>query len=144
MDKIISYLNGGDLRSIAKVEEIIPLIKTQVDFDELFRFLFSSDRLLVMRAADAVEKISLTCPQFLSAHKKEINNFLHTAADKEFKWHIALIVSRVDLSEEEQNIVWNRLSGWATDKKESKIVRVNSLQSLNDFAKQNQNPKDFI
>lgn len=52
------YLQGGDLRSIADVDQLIPLIKTQKTFDELFSCLESEDRLIVMRAADAIEKIT--------------------------------------------------------------------------------------
>ena len=34
MDEIKKYLSGGDLRSIAGVEQLIPLIKTQKEFAE--------------------------------------------------------------------------------------------------------------
>lgn len=135
-NELITYLNGGDLRSIAKVETLLPLIKTQSDFDELFNYLFSKDRLVVMRTADALEKLSSTNPEFLSCHKNDILDLIYTAKDKELKWHLSLMVSRFDLSIDELGEVWAVLRKWAKNKKESRIVRVNSIQSLFDLAKQ--------
>ena len=133
MNGLKTYLTGGDLRSIAKADQVVPLIKNQTDFDKLFQFLFTKDRLVIMRTADAIEKITLNKPEFLSNHKKDIINFLEIAVEKEFKWHLALIVSRLDLTIDELRKVWNKLSNWAKDKKESKIVRVNSIQALFDL-----------
>lgn len=128
------YLKGGDLRSIARVAELLPLITTQADFDELFRYLLSSDRLLAMRAADAIEKITVGTPTWLDSHKRELLQLLNSAKDKELKWHLVLLVSRVKLSGSEVEQVWNKLSGWVKNKSESKIVRVNALQSLYDLS----------
>ena len=144
MNGLKTYLTGGDLRSIAKADQVVPLIKNQTDFDKLFQFLFTKDRLVIMRTADAIEKITLNKPEFLSNHKKDIINFLEIAVEKEFKWHLALIVSRLDLTIDELRKVWNKLSNWAKDKKESKIVRVNSLQSLYELTKKHNGlNKDF-
>ena len=137
MNNIIKYLQGGDLRSIANVDKVVSLIKTQTDFERLFQYLFSEDRLIVMRAADAIEKITLNNPKFLSNHEKEIINLLEIAVDKELKWHLALIAPRLDLALDELGIVWDKLVNWAKDKNESKIVRVNSIQSLFDLEKNN-------
>lgn len=133
-NKLITYLRGRDLRSIAKVQELFPLAKTQSNFGELFNHLFSKDRLVIMRTADALEKISATEPEFLSSHKTDIINFLEMANDKEFKWHLSLMVSRLDLSTIELGKVWAELTKWAKNKKESRIVRVNSIQTLFDLA----------
>jgi len=62
----------------------------------------------------------------------------------ELKWHLALLLSRLQLTEKELGQVWQLLTEWATDKKESKIVRVNSVQSLFDLYKTNKDLKqDF-
>ncbi len=144
MDDLKKYLKGGDLRSIADVDKLIPLIKTQKEFDELFTWLHSSDRLIVMRAADAIEKVTRTHPVFLDFHKTEIIELLNTAKDKELKWHLALMASRMDLSGNEAELVWDKLADWARDRSESKIVRVNSLQSLFELSrKYGELNKDF-
>ena len=121
------------MRSIAGSNKIIPLIKSQSDFDKLFQYLFSTDRLITMRAADAIEKITLTKPEFLRGHNHEIIHLTRTAVNKELKWHLALIVSRLELNMDELGIVWGQLTKWALDKRESRIVRVNSIQSLYDL-----------
>ena len=54
-DKLLAKLSGGDLRSIWKADLIVEEIQTQNDFDILFNYLHSDDRLIVMRAVDAVE-----------------------------------------------------------------------------------------
>jgi len=143
-DDLIKYLKGSDLRSIAGADKIVSLIKTQKDFDELFKLLFSKDRLIVMRTADAVEKITLQNPEYLKGHNQDIINLINTAINKELKWHLALIVSRLNLTFEQLGIAWDKLTKWATDRKESKIVRVNSIQSLFDLTKKNKELKrDF-
>jgi len=76
---IKKYLKGGDIRSIAGVEQLVPLIKTQKDFDELFSCLYSEDRLIVMRAADAIEKITRDHQAYLDPHKSRLISLLGTA-----------------------------------------------------------------
>ena len=139
-----AYLSGGDLRSIGSVNELLPLIKTQKDFDELFVYLFSEDRLIVMRAADAVEKVTLIKPDYLQKHKSNILKLLKTSKDKELKWHLALLTSRIKYAPKELKEVFKILIRWAEEKTESKIVRVNSLQSLYDLSRENKElRKDF-
>jgi hypothetical protein len=138
MKNFDKLLKGGDLRSIGKANEVVKEVKNQSDFDTLFNGLFNSDRKIVMRSADAIEKITIKNSGYLSKHKKKILLLCATAKDKELKWHLALLVSRIKLTEEEFGIVWQTLINWATDKNESKIVRVNSIQSLSNLLPQNQ------
>ncbi len=131
---LTQYLQGGDLCSIVNVEGLVPLIKTQSDFDTLFRYLHSDDRLIAMREADSGEKISRKRIDLLQNHKKELMVFMQTADDKEFKWHLAQLASRLVLSDMEIEKVWTVRSNWTKNEKESKIVRVNALQSLYDLS----------
>jgi hypothetical protein len=105
-------------------------VKEQSQFDEVFQLLYATDRKIVMRAADAIEKITLKNQEYLKPHKRSLLNRLNKAEDKELKWHLALLIARFKLSEKELDKVWHMLTKWARDKKESKIVRVNSLQAL--------------
>ena len=123
-------LKGGDLRSIGKSNKVVSLVDNQESFDDLFQHLFHSDRKVVMRTADAIEKITLNNADYLKPHKKEILQLYTKAENKELKWHLALLAPRLLLSKQELGKVWQTLSNWATDKKESRIVRVNSLQGL--------------
>lgn len=141
---LLQFLQGKDLRSTANVEQLVPLIINKKDFDGLFSFLNSSDRIVVMRAADAVEKITRAHPEFLQSHKEEILDFLESAGDKEFRWHLVLMVPRLDLSEDELGRAWDRLTTCAKDRKESRILRVNCLQALSDLSRRNKDLKQDL
>jgi hypothetical protein len=133
--KVRKALAGGDLRSIGKSNSIVLTIKNQKDFDSLFGLLFHSDRLVVMRAADAIEKITIDKTHYLRKHTKEIIGLLDSAKNKELKWHLALLIPRLPLRLTEFNDAWDTLAAWALDKKNSRIVRVNSMQGLFEMTK---------
>lgn len=130
MSKYQDLLQGGDLRSIGKSNKIIQYVKNQEDFDELFIELTNPDRKVVMRTADAIEKITINHPGYLKKHKNQLLQLLKNARNIELKWHMALLISRVSLTEKELGLVWRTLTSWALNQQESKIVRVNSIQGL--------------
>ena len=130
MEEFKEYLKGNDLRSIGNNKEIYKLIHSQNDFDKLFSYLYYENRAIKMKAIDIIEKITLKESQYLKKHKNEIIAFTENNNDIEFKWHLAQLLSRLDYSNEEIKIIWKKLKQWIMDIKESKIVRVNSLQSL--------------
>jgi len=121
-------LGGGDLRSTGRVNDAIRRIKDQQRFDQLFEFLFSSDRLVVMRAADAIEKITISNPEFLSKHKLALFELCSTSVNKELQWHLALLLPRLKLDEADRSNALAILKKWLTYKGNSRIVRVNALQ----------------
>jgi len=139
------YLEGGDLRTIGGVKFLVPLIRDQKDFDLLFHYLYSKDRPIVMRAADSVEKITLRHPEYLASHKSSLLGLLQNAEDKELKWHLSLLVSRLPLNDSELAIVLAKLKEWASNPGESRIVRVNALQAICDIKDQDPGlKKDFM
>lgn len=123
-------LKGGDLRSIGKANQVVAQVSDQQTFDKLFKALDNTDRKVVMRAADAIEKITVKNPGYLQQHREKILALCEEAKHIELKWHLALLVSRLELTKNEVGWIWQILTNWTTDKKESKIVRVNSLQGL--------------
>lgn len=129
-------LDGGRPRSIDEGTKIIRLIDNQRSFDALFELLFHENPVVVRRAADAVEKISLGRPEYLKFHKTLLLKLFETAEDKEVKWHLAQLVSRLELNEVEFGVVWQILSTWAMHPKESRIVRTNSIHALFDLLSQ--------
>lgn len=130
MSNYEDIFKGGDLRSIGQSNEVAQDVNNQDDFDSLFKGLFHSDRRVVMRVADAIEKITLSKPEFLKKYKEAILALCYEAKHIELKWHLALLVSRLPLTNKERGSVWQLLTAWATNSKESRIVRVNSLQGL--------------
>lgn len=133
MQDFTNFLKGGDLRGLEKSQKLRSLISNQDQFDSLFSHLSNGDRKIVMRAADVIEKITAGYPSYLVSHKKQILALCAEAKDKELVWHLALLLPRIPLTRQESEKVWELLSNWAIHFKESKIVRVNSLQSLHDL-----------
>ena len=133
-----NLLSGGDLRSLGKSDSIVLKVRDQNNFDELFKFLFHKDSIVVMRAADAIEKITFRHPVYLTKYKNVILELCRFVKNKELKWHIALLIARLNLSGKETGMVWKILVSWATDKEESKIVRVNSIQALYEINRRNE------
>jgi len=85
-------------------------------------------------AVCAIEKITRRQPEFLAGHKKELLTFLAAEAVIELKWHLAQLLSRLSWEPNELTVIWDTLMAWAEDKKESKIVRANSIQALFDLS----------
>jgi len=130
MSHLDSISKGGDLRSLGTVSQVVVHVATQEEFDELIIGLYSNDRKTAMRTADAIEKITRVNISYLHKYKTSIIELFETAANIEIKWHLALLVARLMLNTQELKMIWHKLTFWVTDKKESRIVRVNSLQAL--------------
>ena len=129
------FLSGGDLRSVGNLKQVIRIVDDQERFGVLFQYLYGDNRLWVMRAADAIEKITRASPVYLKKHNDELFTLLESAGNKKLKWHLALILPRLHLSSEECTNLFVKLSDWAMDSKESKIVRVNSLEGLSEIVR---------
>jgi hypothetical protein len=123
-------LSGADLRSTGRSDSVAVKIKNQEEFDGLFSFLFHGNRLVVMRAADALEKITVSHPRWLDKHKSEIISLMHNAKNKELKWHLALMVPRLHLNAMELGETWDMLTSWAKTRGDSRLVRVSAVQGL--------------
>jgi hypothetical protein len=136
MSKILyeQLLNSGDLRGIDGVDVVIKMVQNQTEFDLLFSCLKTRNRLIVERAADAIEKITRNTPDYLSKHKNTILNYCRIAQNKELKWHLSQLLPRLLLDNTEFRDMSHLLEEWARDRNESKICRVNALQSLYDLS----------
>lgn len=128
-------LKGGDLRSIGKANEAVKNVSSQDSFDALFDGLHHNDRRIVMRTADAIEKMTRSKPEFLNKHKNELLKLCADAKEIELKWHLAQLVPRIRLTPSETGEIWQLLRQWIVDRHESRIVRTNSLQALFDLQK---------
>jgi len=127
-------LLGGDLRQLRGHHEAVAAVHDQSSFDDLFSLIFHHERLLVMRAADAVEKVTARHPHYLDAHQSQLLAMLKSADHQALKGHIALLVPRLALSDAARADVWHILSYWVRNINESKIVRASALQGLYDLS----------
>ena len=133
--RFIEELKGGDLRSLGNSSKVAEQVIDQKSFNDLFACIFYPDRVVAMRSIDAVEKITIGHPEYLQAHKSKLLKLLDQDSTKEFKWHLPLQIVRLKLTSTETGKVWEKLSEWALNQKESRIVRVHSIQGMFDLLK---------
>ncbi len=138
MENILDKLKGGDLRSTGKSDEVVTDVLADPGlFDTLFRGILAADPIVRMRAADAVEKISATRPEYLWPYKRMLVEQVAGIEQQEVRWHVAQMLPRLDWSQEEQAAIVEILMGYLDD--ESKIVKTFTMQALADFAARDAN-----
>jgi hypothetical protein len=118
------------LPSVRKHTRIMEVVESQDDFDQLFGLLFYHERPLVQRTATAVDKITRQQPEYLEPHRDQLLNILKSGDHKELKAHVIKLIPRIELPEDELEIVWHRLIHMAMNIHEIKGIRLNALQSL--------------
>lgn len=138
MHAILNMLAGGDRRSIGRSNEVVALV---LEKPELFAVLMSGislpDPLLRMRCADAAEKISIKHPEYLVPYKQLLIEGLSRIDQKEVRWHIAAMLPRLPLNEDERQRVTGILRNYTNDS--SSIVNTFAMQALADIAEQDKN-----
>ena len=135
MSAILKKLEGGDLRSIGRSEEVVTdVLADSALFGELLEGMLNDDPLIRMRAADAVEKVTVEHPEYLRPYKKKLIQQVAKIDQQEVRWHAAQLFSRLELSKAERRLVVNILSDYLKD--ESKIVKTFAMQALADIAGQ--------
>jgi hypothetical protein len=141
---ILQKLQGGDLRSIGKVDEVVSdILRNNALFPQLFEGMCNADSVIRMRAADAVEKITRINPTWLFPFKKRLIEEVSQIEQQEVQWHLAQMFSRLDLDERELDRVVDLLRKWIETSK-SNIVKVNSIQTLCDLASRYPNIKQSV
>ncbi len=126
-------LQGGDRRAIGRADQVAAaVIKNPQLFPELIAGLWSEDRLVRMRAADAAEKATRENREPLMPYKKELLGLMVEAKEQELRWHLAVMVPRLALNGKERKLAVTTLSGYLEDR--SSIVKTFALQGLADLA----------
>jgi hypothetical protein len=96
MHAILKKLQGGDRRSIGKVDEVVDqVLGSAALFEELINGLLVDDPVIRMRSADAVEKVTLVKPELLTPHKKILIRLAGDTDQQEIRWHMAQILPRL-------------------------------------------------
>lgn len=133
--RILHKLEGGDRRSIGRSNQVVAEVLAEPRcFGSLFAGLFANDPVVRARAADAVEKISASHPEYLLPYKAELLGELAGCEQKEVRWHIAQILSRLRWNRREQHRVHEILHTYLGDS--SSIVKTFAMQALADLTKQ--------
>lgn len=130
---LLAMLGGGDRRSIGEADRVAAMVRANPRlFGKLIGGMRSEDRLVRMRAADAVEKLSRERPELLSRYKRELLGLLWEAKEPELHWHVAAIVPRLQLTPGERRRAFEGLEGYLDSK--SSIVKTFALQALAELA----------
>jgi hypothetical protein len=131
---LAAMLRGGDRRSIGRSDAAVKLVLQQPGrFGELIECLWSENRVLRMRAADAAEKVSAKKPRLLDRHKAELLGLLAEAEQIELRWHLALMIPRLRLAPPERQRAAEVLECYLDDR--SSIVKTFALEGLADLAR---------
>jgi len=133
MHAILKKLQGGDRRSIGRVDEVVDIVfGSPALFEKLIDGLFVDDPVVRMRTADAVEKITVDQPDFIKPFKRELIRLAGQADQQEVRWHMAQILPRLTLKPGDKKTIVEIFFAYLNDK--SKIVVTFALQALADFA----------
>jgi hypothetical protein len=142
--EILNKLQGGDLRSIGRADEVVnDILADNALFDAVFDGMCNPDPVIRMRAADAVEKVTRINPVWLFPFKKQLIEEVSQIEQQEVQWHLAQMFSRLDLEDGEVDRVVRLLRGWI-ERSKSNIVKVNSIQCLCDMAFRYANLKPLV
>jgi hypothetical protein len=135
MHPLLQKLTGTDRRSIGRSDEVVTEVLAEPAlFDAVFEGMLATDAVLRMRSADAVEKITAQHPEYLRPYKNKLIRQVARIDQPEVRWHVAQMLSRLDLTRAERRRVVDLLAEYLTD--ESKIVKTFSMQALADIAEQ--------
>ena len=130
-------LSGGDLRSIGRADEVAAWVRTRPDlFPSLLQGMQSDDRILRARCADIAEKVSADHPEWLIPHQALLIDQLSRDPQPEVRWHVAPMLARLPLNENELARVVHLLTEWLSDC--SSIVKTMSMQALADLAERHE------
>jgi hypothetical protein len=128
-------LGGGDRRSIGQADRVAAMVGSDRRlFPKLMAGLWSGDRLVRMRTADAAEKVTRKKPEWLAPYRKELLGLLAEVEEQEVRWHLAAMVPRLALSLKEREATIASLRRYLEDR--SSIVKAFALQAMADLAKQ--------
>lgn len=143
MRTIQDMLSGGNLRSLGKSAHVVKLVLSDKSMvAALFEGLRCDDPVVRMRCADVLEKVSAKMPRWLDPFCKEILESLPVESQKEIRWHLAVMVARLKLTSQEQDIAIRALLAYTSDA--SSIVKTMAMQGLADIAKNSPRHRDAI
>jgi hypothetical protein len=130
---ILKKLAGGDRRSIGRSNEVVTAVLARPAlFRVLVEGLTSEDPVVRMRAADALEKVTVQRPELLRPHRKTLLEVSGQALQQEVRWHMAPLFSRMNLRTRERAVAVDILFDYLRDK--SSIVKTFAMQGLADLA----------
>jgi hypothetical protein len=151
----LAKLSGGNRTTLGRTDAVVAeVLADPKKFPALLACLAeASDKstdasrskttaILLMRASDAVEKISRKRPEWLAPHKLDFLGLAGSTDQIEVRWHMAQILPRLPLTPRERAVAVDVLFDYLKDR--SSIVRTLAMQGLADFAARDANLRTKI
>ncbi|WP_245636651.1 ACT domain-containing protein [Azospirillum thiophilum] len=127
-------LARGDRRSAGDAPSVAAeIVADRGKLAELVGCLFDRDASVRMRAADALERVSRGNAGWLDAYVDHLLTDAVAIEQVEVRWHIAQIVPRLSMSEEQRRRAAVLLADWF-ENSPSRIVQTSALQAVVDLA----------
>ena len=101
-------------------------------FDVLFQAMLDDDPIVRMRAADAVEKVTVQRPDLLQPYAHRLLGEVSAMNQQEVRWHLAQMLPRLDLTMEECATAVAIMERYLGD--QSRIVKTCAMQALAELA----------
>jgi len=135
---LAAMLSGGDRRSIGRSDEAAALaIADLATRLELVRLLDSTDPLVRMRAADALEKVSREAPELLRVFRALFLRMAGPERQPEVRWHLAQIIPRLSLNADERARAVEALRHYL-EEDGSAIVQTWALNAIVEIAREDE------
>jgi hypothetical protein len=138
----VAKLSGGTRTSLGRTNAVVAeVLAAPKTFPALLACLAEADDevedspsnpILLMRASDAMEKISRQRPEWLAPHKLDFLGLAGGTDQIEVRWHMAQILPRLPLTPRERIVAIDILFDYLKDR--SSIVKTHAMQGLADFA----------
>jgi hypothetical protein len=133
MKGLLRMLEGGDRRSVGRVDEVVAAVRRDLGrFAELFEGMLVDDEVVRMRAADAAEKLTVENPELLAPFKARLLGEVAHIDQQEVRWHLAQMIPRLELNSRQRTKAIRVVTSWLGDR--SNIVKTFSMQALADLA----------
>src|SRR5687768_3448558 len=96
--RIEATLSGGDRRSPGRAGEVaIEAVGDPAIVPVLVELMGSRDKLIAMRASDALEKASEERPELLAPYAQQLLDLAGVTKQQEVRWHLAQLLPRLPL-----------------------------------------------
>ena len=133
--QICSLLRKGDRRTVGHVAAVVETVLREPKLvAALVHCMSEADDGIRMRAADALEKLSRQRVVELQPYTSALLGLFEENNQQELRWHMAVILPRLNLDENERRRTSHMLQQCLSAK--SSIVRTFALQGLSDLVAQ--------
>jgi hypothetical protein len=129
---LVEKLAGGDRRSIGRANEVVDdVLHSPHLFETLIGGLHDDNPLIRMRAADALEKITVRHPDWLTPYKNTLLRHLAEPEMREVRWHLVQMAPRLPLTICERLKTITLLKSFLSDS--SSILKASAMQAIADL-----------